>query len=126
MAYKPDGYNSVSPYLVVAEPEKTLAFFKAVFGCEPLRTHRRENGEIMHTEVRIDDSIVMIGGAPGGPEANVHVYVADPQSVFAAAREAGGTVVQDVERRDDGDVRGGITDPGGTTWWFASTGDEPT
>lgn len=125
MDFKPEGYNSASPYLIVAEPEKTLAFLMAVFGCEPMRTHRHENGGIMHTEVRIDDSVVMIGGAPGGPEAHVHVYVDHPEVRFSAAKDAGGAVVQEVVLGDDGDLRGGIKDPGGTTWWFARGGNNP-
>lgn len=119
MKYKPEGFTSVSPYLVVSEPETTLAFLKAVFGCEPIAAMRSENGDIRHTQVRIDDSIVMIGGAPGGPEAHVHVYVDDVEEKFAAAKRAGGTVVQELEIRHDGDRRGGIRDTSGTTWWLS-------
>ena len=117
--YKPAGYNSASPYLVVDDPEKTLAFLKAVFGCEVMRTHRGDDGSIVHTEVRVDDSVIMIGGAPRGPQAHVHVYVEDIDDAFARAVKAGGTVVQELERKDDGDRRGGVKDPGGTTWWLS-------
>lgn len=119
MNYKPDGYTSLSPYLVVSDAQKTLDFVKAVFGSEPLRLHRREDGSIMHVEVRIDDAILMIGQSEGGPKANLHVYLADVEDAFRRALEAGGTVVQPLEAKPDGDRRGGIDDGAGTTWWLA-------
>lgn len=123
MSYKPRGFNSVSPYLIVAQPEDTLDFLKAVFGCEPFETHRNSDGAIRHTQVRIDDSVVMIGGAAGGPESHVHIYIDDVDEAFAAAKAAGGRVVQELAVQDDGERRGGIKDAGGTTWWLARYSD---
>lgn len=59
--YKPEGYNSVSPYLIVDDARTTLAFLKAVFGCEPLFVHHDDEGQINHVEIRIDDTILMMG-----------------------------------------------------------------
>ncbi|MGE3245343.1 MAG: VOC family protein [Beijerinckiaceae bacterium] len=120
MAYKPDGYTSVAPYLVLADPQKTLDFLNAVFGCEPLRLYRRDDGSIMHAEVRIDDTVVMLGQQSGGPEAHLHVYVPDVDAVFDRAVEAGASLIAPLETKDDGDRRGGVRDPGGTAWWFAT------
>lgn len=120
MSYKPEGYTSVAPYLIVADAEATLAFLKAVFGCDPLRIHRRESGEVMHAEVCIDDTVVMLGQMPDGPAAHVHVYVKDVDAAFERACQARGTVVQPLERKDDGDRRGGVCDSNGTTWWLAN------
>ena len=120
MAYKPQAYNSVSPYLVVADAQKTLDFLKAVFGSEPLRLHRRDDGGIMHVEARIDDTIIMLGEMPGGPQANVHVYVEDVDAMFDRAVKAGGTVVQPVQEKGDGDRRGGVDDGNGTVWWLST------
>ena len=117
--YKPEGHSSVSPYLIVADADKALAFIKAVFGSEPDFIHRRDDGAIGHAEVKIDDSVVMLGQSDGGPDINVHVYVADPDAAFARAKAAGGTVVQELQEKGDGDRRGGIQDPTGTTWWLA-------
>lgn len=63
--YKPSGHNAVSPYLIVADAEAALHFVKSVFGVEPILLMRREDGSVMHAEVKIDDSIVMIGQGDG-------------------------------------------------------------
>jgi len=118
--YKPDGYTSVSPYLIVDDAQVTLAFLRQVFGCEPVFVHRAEDGTINHVEVRIDDTIVMMGQMEGGPAAHVHVYVPDVDEAFARARKAGGTIVQEPMEKGDGDRRGGIADPGGTIWWLST------
>ena len=77
---------------------------------------------------RIGDArVVMLGEAPGGgaadaPDINVHVYVPDAVATFDRARAAGGTVVQEPGRGPDGDMRGGISDGNGTTWWISTHG----
>lgn len=118
--YKPDGYNSLSPYLIVADAQATLDFVAAVFGATPIYLAKRPDGAIMHAEVRIDDTVLMLGQAPEAVAAHLHVYVADVDAAFARAKAAGGTVVQEPVRKDDVDRRCGITDPAGTTWWLAT------
>lgn len=120
MEFKPENYNSVSPYLVVDDADVALVFLEQVFGSKPLRLFRRDDGSVMHAEVRIDDSVVMLGQMTGGPDANIHVYVADVDAVFDRAVKAGGDVVQPVEEKGDGDRRGGVRDPAGTTWWLST------
>ena len=61
MTYKPDGYTSVAPYLVVDDAEAALSFVERVFGGERLRRIDRPDGTIAHAAVRIDDTVVMIG-----------------------------------------------------------------
>lgn len=119
--YKPAGHTSVSPYLLVDNCEAALAFIRRVFGVDPLFIHRDDGGAIAHAEVRIDDTVVMMGQMPAGPDAHVHVYVADVDEVFARAVDSGGTVVQPPMEKGDGDRRGGVADPTGTTWWLSTT-----
>jgi uncharacterized glyoxalase superfamily protein PhnB len=119
MSHKPDGYTSVAPYLMVRDAERTLTFLAATFGAERLRVIPRPGGGIMHAEARIDDTVVMMGEVPDGPPGHVHVYVADPQGVFARALKAGATEVQPLTDSGDGDLRGGVIDADGTTWWIA-------
>lgn len=119
MTFKPEGYTSLSPYLIVPDARKTLDFVKAVFGAEPLRLHRRDDGSIMHAEARIDDTVIMMGEMPDGPQASIHVYCADVEDAFRRALDAGGTVVQPLEAKPDGDRRGGVDDGNNTTWWLA-------
>ena len=121
--HKPDGYNSVSPYLVVDGASDTIAFLQRVFGAVELRRFPDENGRLMHSEVRIDDTVVMIAdGAEGWPPipSYVHIYVTDVDATYQRALKAGATSVQEPIKKQDEDKRGGIKDAGGTTWWIAT------
>ena len=120
MPYKPAGYTSVAPYLIVPDAEATLGFTAHVFGVEPIFVHRDDSGTIVHAEIRIDDTVVMCGQSPSATPAHLHVYVPDADAAFRRAVEAGGTVVQEVGEKGDGDRRGGVSDPGGTVWWLAT------
>lgn len=122
-SYKPQGYSTVSPYLIVNGASQTIDFLVRVFDAVELRRFPNETGKIMHAEVRIDDTVVML--ADGGGEwppipANVHVYVADVDATYRRALEAGATSVQEPVKKDDEDRRGGVRDAGGTTWWIAT------
>ena len=121
--YKPDGYNSVSPYLIVKDAGATIAFLKAVFDAVELRRFPDGEGRIMHSEIRIDDTVVMItDSADGWPAltSHVHIYVPDVDDTYRRALESGATGVQEPVKKDDADKRGGVTDAGGTTWWIAT------
>jgi uncharacterized glyoxalase superfamily protein PhnB len=121
MGFKPTGYNSVSPYLIVDGAQATIDFLVAVFDARPLRTVPRGDGKLRHGEVRIDDTVLMvtdaIAGWPATP-SHVHIYVPDVDAVYARALKAGATPLQEPARRDDPDKRGGFRDAGGTTWWI--------
>ncbi len=121
--YKPDKYTSVSPYLVVNGARATIDFLKRVFDAEELRTFPSDEGGLMHAEVRIDDTVVMLAdSAEGWPPtpAFVHVYVSDVDATFQRALEAGAESVQAPTKKEDEDKRGGVKDAGGTTWWIAT------
>jgi uncharacterized glyoxalase superfamily protein PhnB len=82
------------------------------------------DGSIMHAEVRIDDTVVMLGEAGGDWHAapsHVHVYVRDVDASYARAVSVGGVAVQaPTQREGDPDRRGGVKDPGGNTWWLST------
>jgi uncharacterized glyoxalase superfamily protein PhnB len=121
--YKPTGYTSVAPYLILNDAETTVAFLEQVLEGELLRRFDHPDGRIMHAEVRVDDTVVMMGNAPSGmatPEAHVHVYVPDVDAAYARALDAGATSVQEPMQKDDPDRRCGVRDPGGTTWWLGT------
>lgn len=121
--FKPVGYTSVSPYLIVTDAARTIDFLTTVFGAVEIRRFPAPSGRIRHAEVRLDDTVVMIADpADGWPAvaAHVHVYVADVDATYARALSAGATSVQAPVKKEDEDKRGGITDPGGTTWWIAT------
>ncbi len=121
--YKPENYTSVSPYLVVNGARATIDFLKRVFDADELRTFPSDEGGLMHAEVRIDDTVVMLAdSAEGWPStpAFVHVYVPDVEAAYQRALEAGAESVQAPTKKEDEDKRGGIKDAGGTTWWIAT------
>jgi PhnB protein len=123
VAFKPESYSTVSPYLVVDGASRTIDFLGRVFGAVELRRFDGPDGKIVHAEVRIDDSVVMLAdGTEGWPPipAHVHVYVRDVDETFRLALEAGATSVQEPVKKDDEDKRGGIREPGGVTWWIAT------
>lgn len=123
--WKPMSYPSVSPYLICQDAEKLIGFIEDVFHGVVQRRFERPDGSLMHAEVRIDDSIVMIGG--GATEttsapAHLHVYVPDARAVFARAIAAGAEGIREPAQADgDDDIRGGVRDPWcGVTWWIAT------
>lgn len=118
--FKPDGYTSVSPYLVVEDPPRVIEFLGTAFDATELRRYDGPDGSVVHAEVRIDDSVVMLGGAtdeyPAFPSM-VHVYVGDVDETYERAVEAGGTPVRDPIREEgDPDRRGMVEGPGGNQW----------
>jgi PhnB protein len=123
MDYKPEGYTSVAPYLIVAGAQNTIDFLVRVFDAEPLRRYPRDDGRLAHSEVRVGDTVVMLSdGAGGWPpvQSHVHVYVPDVDATYARAIAAGAEPVQAPVQKGDEDKRGGFRDAGGTTWWIAT------
>ena len=90
MSFKPDGYTSVSPYLIVDGASKTIDFLTSAFGAQELRRFPDASGRLMHAEVRIDDTVVMLAdSAEGWPplESHVHIYVPDVDATYRKALE---------------------------------------
>lgn len=122
-SYKPEGYNSVSPYLVVNGADATIAFLVEVFSAIELRRIPNDAGKLIHAEIRIDDTVVMIadGGDGWSPmPSHVHIYVSDVDATYKRAIAAGAISVQEPIKKDDEDKRSGVKDAGGTTWWIAT------
>jgi uncharacterized glyoxalase superfamily protein PhnB len=122
-SHKPLGYTTVSPYLIVDGASQTIDFLVRVFGAVELRRFPDSTGKLMHAEVRIGDTVVMIAdGGEGWPPipSHVHIYVSEVDAVYRRALEAGATSVQEPVKKDDEDKRGGVKDSGGTTWWIAT------
>lgn len=122
-SYKPEGYTSVAPYLIVANAARTIDFLVKAFDANELRRFADPSGRIMHAEVRLDDTVIMLGdSAEGWPPVpcHVHVYVPDVDATYRKALAAGGQSVQEPVKKDDADKRGGVKDAGGTTWWIGT------
>ena len=123
-AWKPSSYTSVAPYLITRNAARVIDFLRDALDAEPLRRYEMPDGSIMHAEVRVDDTVVMMGEAgeswPAVP-SHVHVYVPDVDASYARALGVGGEAVQPPSQREgDPDRRGGVKDPGGNTWWLST------
>ena len=117
MAYKPDGYTDLAPYLVIPDPEAELRFCEEVFDATRLRVIW-DGDRIMHAECRIGDTVLMMGGADGSA-AMLHLYVEDPDATYARAIKAGAMPIEPISEKGDGDRRGGFTSPSGTQWYVS-------
>lgn len=123
VSWKPDGYTSVAPYLIVDGAGRTIEFLQRAFDAAEVRRFPALDGRVLHAEVRIGDTIVMIADANANwpaPGAHVHVYVPNVDDTYRRALEAGAASVQAPIKKDDADKRGGVKDAGGTTWWIAT------
>ncbi len=121
--FKPENYSTASPYLIVADAALTIKFLQEVFAATVLRKFPDAQDRLMHAEVRIDDTIIMLADStsdwPAVP-SYVHIYVSDVDATYARALAAGATSVQEPTKKDDEDKRGGVKDIGGTIWWIAT------
>ena len=119
----PDGYRTVTPYLVVRDVPRLLDFLQQAFGATELMRAPRPDGSIMHAEVTIGDSRVMMGEAPGSSPPMpgcVHLYVVDTDALYHLALQAGATSLREPSDQFYGDRMAGVQDPVGNHWWIAT------
>ncbi|MDQ3950788.1 MAG: VOC family protein [Gemmatimonadota bacterium] len=125
----PDGYHTVTPYLVVRDVPRLIDFLRQAFGATELTRAARPDGSVMHAEVAIGDSRVMMGEAtassPPMPGC-VHLYVVDTDALYHLALQAGATSLREPADQFYGDRMAGVQDPVGNQWWIAThTEDVP-
>ena len=116
----PEGYHTLTPYLVVDGAEKVITFMKEAFGAKAVfEPMARPDGKIMHAEYKIGDSIIMISDASERAKATsamLHLYVPNVDAVYQKAIKAGGTSVMEPADMFYGDRSGGVKDPAGNQW----------
>src|ERR1051326_2089141 len=125
MAVKPvpDGFHSVTRILSGPGVAKLLDFLKQVFEAQEIHRLARPDGTIMHAEVRIGDSIVMMGEPPGSAQpmcGALYLYVPDVDTVYKRALQAGATSTSEPADQFYGDRSAGLKDPLGNQWWIAT------
>jgi len=119
-AFKPAGYNSVSPYFIVNGAQRLIDLLKKIFNATELRRYDMPDGTIMHAEIQIDDSVIMLGDSsdmfPPVPIV-MHVYVPDVDKTFEKAIEAGCEIVErPIQKENEPDRRGTFKDFAGNIW----------
>ena len=117
----PDGYSTVTPWIITRDTAALLDFLKAAFGAKELARVPNADGSIGHAEARIGDGVVMMFDTPKGwPEtpAFVRLYLDDAEAAFASALAAGATPITNVTPLAFGDKVGRVRDPLGNIWWL--------
>jgi PhnB protein len=125
--YKPHGYRTVSPYLVVENVPEALAFLKKAFGAESREQLTLPDGTVNHAMVAIGDSTIMLGAARGERQpvsSMFYVYVKDTDAVYQAALGAGATSLMEPANQFYGDRNAGVRGPDGNSWWIATHVEE--
>jgi PhnB protein len=119
----PDGYHSLNPYLTVSDLPRLVRFLEEAFGGRQTERVPDSSGAVTHAEVRIGDSVVMIGQARGEwtpRPSTLYFYVEDCQATFERALAAGAKSLTKPARQFYGDMSGGVEDPLGNWWWIAT------
>jgi PhnB protein len=123
----PDGYHSVTPYLIITGAAEAIDYYKKAFGATELLRMPAPGGKIGHAEIKIGDSPIMLADefpemgykSPqtlGGSPVSIMIYVADVDTVFDQAVAAGGKVQRPVKDQFYGDRSGTLEDPFGHVW----------
>jgi PhnB protein len=127
----PDGYHSVTPYLIVRGGARALDFYKKAFGAAELFRMDGPGGTIGHAEIKIGNSILMLADeapemgarspdAIGGSAVHLMIYVEDCDRVFKRALEHGARETRPLKDQFYGDRSGNLTDPFGHCWTIAT------
>lgn len=123
MADTLETYNTVTPYLVVPDADAELRFLTAAFGATEQMCQRNPDHTVMHAEVRIGNSVVMMGqaGAAWKPKpAALYLWIPNVDEVYAKAIAAGATSESAPEDKPYGHRNAGVIDSCGITWWIGS------
>ena len=127
----PDGYHTVTPYLIVSDAARAIEFYKKAFGATETMRFEQPNGKIGHAEVRIGDSHVMLADevpemgyrgpkAWGGTPVSLCLYVDNVDELAAQAQAAGATVLRPLQNQFYGDRTATLADPFGHVWTIAT------
>lgn len=121
----PDGYHTITPYFAVRDAGKLLDFLKRAFGAEEIETLKMPDGAVMHAQMKIGDSMVMIGQTSDDPDYKLlpgmlYLYVNDADAVYKQAMQAGAKSVMEPIDQFYGDRSGAVEDTAGNQWWIAT------
>jgi PhnB protein len=123
----PEGYHSVTPYLIVRGGAEAIEFYKKAFGATELFRFPTPDGKIGHAEIKIGDSPIMLADefaemgykgpqSLGGSPVSIMIYVEDVDTIFNQAVTAGATIKEALQDKFYGDRMGTVTDPFGHVW----------
>jgi len=127
----PDGYHTLTPYMTVRDAARAIEFYKQAFGAVEKGVSKTPDGKIMHAELRIGDSVIMLADefpefgslspqSTGGAGMGLHIYTEDVDAAFDRAVQAGAAAEMPVMDMFWGDRYGKLKDPFGHKWSIAT------
>jgi uncharacterized glyoxalase superfamily protein PhnB len=119
----PEGYGTVTPYLIVPDAAAQIDFMRKAFGAVETGRFATPDGRIMHASVRVGDSPVMLGEATDEWKPMpcvLHLYVEDTDAAYATAIAAGARSLREPADQFYGDRAAGVVDDAGNQWWIAT------
>ena len=133
----PEGYHTVTPYLICKDAAKAIDFYKAAFGATELFRMADPSGKVGHAEIKIGDSPIMLADeypdmkylgpeSLGGTPVSILLYVEDVDALAAQAVAAGATVIEPVTDKFYGDRMGSLADPFGHRWHIGTHKEDVT
>jgi PhnB protein len=127
----PEGYHSVTPYLVVDGASRAIEFYQRAFGAVERFRMPAPDDKVGHAEIQVGDSVIMLSdpfpemgsnapSAAGNSSSGLMIYVADVDALFKQAVDAGATVTMPLADQFWGDRYGKLRDPFGHSWHLAT------
>ncbi|HUA61285.1 MAG TPA: VOC family protein [Verrucomicrobiae bacterium] len=123
----PEGFHTLTPYLIVADADKELEFIKSAFDGQVIHLSRAADGTISHVTLKVGDSMLMMGqGSKIHPPAAsmLYMYVEDTDAVYQRALECGAKSEREPADQIYGDRTGGVVSATGIHWWFGTRIEE--
>jgi PhnB protein len=123
MADSSETYRTITPYLVVPDADAELTFLKSAFGGTEVMCQRNADNSVMHAEIKIGDSLIMMGQAGDQAKAlaaALYLWVDDVDATYARAVQSGATSQSAPEDKPYGHRNAGVVDRNGITWWIGA------
>ena len=119
----PEGYHTITPYLIVSDADHLITFLKSAFDAEVGYKSKDKEGITRHAEVQIGDSKVMMGKARSDEEitpAMLYLYTENTDRLYTQAIKSGAVSIMEPADQFYGDRNAGVKDPEGNIWWIAT------
>ena len=119
------GFNRMTPYFTVADPEALIAFMIAVFDAELLKKDVYDDGRVQHARLKVEGALMMLNQAGDdypAQSSQMHLFVDDLMACYEKGLALGAVSIMTPNRRPHGEMMAGLIDPCGNRWWIASGG----
>ena len=119
------GFNRMTPYFTVADPEALIAFMIAVFDAELLKKDLHDDGSVQHARLKVEGALMMLNQASEdypAQSSQIHLFVDDLMACYEKGLALGAVSIMAPNRRPHGEMMAGLIDPCGNRWWIASEG----